>query len=197
MVIKFINKVSDELAVNDRKAFEILKVEDYYVSDIVDYSKFTIRSGQKIIRSTGSNVRKALGDIFGTENIPIIGKKKIKTTVEGNYQQLNQEYPLIDMKEYYLQRIIKNNLSIFRAYVNGYYWNQNKYNDPEVKNLGYYSPLQTEMANYFRGQIIEWLLNKKNDSKIKDLTKYMNLKKGKTMGTVFLHKTPEHIFIYE
>ena len=24
-----------------------------------------------------------------------------------------------------------------------------------------------------------------------------NLKKGKTMGTVFLHKTPEHIFIYE
>ena len=28
----------------------ILKFEDYYVSDIVDYSKFTLRQKQKIIR---------------------------------------------------------------------------------------------------------------------------------------------------
>ncbi len=182
MVIKFINKVSDELAVGDRKAFEILKFEDYYVSDIVDYSKFTIRSGQKIIRSTGSNVKKALGDIFGADNIPVIGKKRIKTTVEGNYQQLNQEFALIDMKEYYLQKVIMNNLSIFRAYVNGYYWLKNKYNDPEVKNLGYYSPLQTELSNYFRGVIIEWLKTTKNAKKVEELTQYMHLKKSKDIN---------------
>ena len=182
MVIKFINKVGDELAVGDRKAFEILKFEDYYVSDIVDYTKFTIRNGQKIIRSSGSNVKKALGDIFGTDNVPIIGKKKLKTTVEGNYQQLNQEFPLMDMKEYYLQKIIMNNLSIFRSYVNGHYWIKNKYNEPEIKNLGYYSPLQTELANYFRGLIIEWLKNSKNESKITDLLKYMNLKKSKNIN---------------
>jgi hypothetical protein len=181
MVIKFINKISDELAIYDRKAFEILKIDDYYVSDIVDYSKFTTRDNQKIIRSTGSNIKKELSNIFGTENIPIIGKRKVKTLVEFNYQQLNQEFPLTDMKEYYLQRIIQNNLTIFRAYVNGYYWINNKYNDPDTKNLGYYSPLQTELSNYFRGTVIEWMQNKKNESKLKDISKFMNLKKGKTV----------------
>ncbi len=180
-IIKFINKISDELAINDRKAFEILKVENYYVSDIVDYSKYTIRENQKILRSTGSNVKKVLSELFGAENVPSIGKKKIKTTVEGNYMQLNQEFPLIDMKEYYIQKIIINNMSIFRAYVNGYYWIKNKYNEPEVKNLGYYSPLQTELSNYFRGSIIDWLKNKKNNNKVKELEKYMNLKKKHTV----------------
>ena len=180
LLIKFINKVSDELAINDRKAFEILKIDDYYVSDIVDYNKFTQRDGQKIIRSTGSNIKKELGNIFGTENIPIIGKRKLKNLVEFNYQQLNQEFQMIDMKEYYLQRIIQHNLTIFRAYVNGYYWLKNKYNEPESKNLGYYSPLQTELANYFRGTVIEWIENKKNESKLKNIIEYMQLKKGKT-----------------
>jgi hypothetical protein len=180
LLIKFINKVSDELAINDRKAFEILKIDDYYVSDIVDYNKFTQRDGQKIIRSTGSNIKKELGNIFGSENIPIIGKRKLKSLVEFNYQQLNQEFQMIDMKEYYLQRIVQNNLTIFRAYVNGYYWLKNKYNDPESKNLGYYSPLQTELANYFRGIVIEWIENKKNESKLKNIIEYMNLKKDKT-----------------
>jgi len=177
-IIKFINKISDELAINDRKAYEILKVDDYYVSDIVDYSKFTQRDKQKIIRSTGSNIKKELGNIFGSENIPIIGKRKIKNLVEFNYQQLNQEFQITDMKEYYLQRIIQNNLTIFRAYVNGYYWLKNKYSDIDTKNLGYYSPLQTELANYFRGTVIEWLNNKKNESKIKIILKYMDLKKS-------------------
>ena len=179
MIIKFVNKVSDELAINDRKAFEILKIDDYYVSDIVDYSKFTQRTGQKIIRSTGSNIQKELGNIFGSENIPIIGKRKIKNLVEFNYQQLNQEFQITDMKEYYLQRVIQNNLTIFRAYVNGYYWLKNKYNDIDSKNLGYYSPLQTELANYFRGTVIEWIENKKNKTKLDIITKYMNLKKSK------------------
>jgi hypothetical protein len=183
MVIKFINKVSDELAVYDRKALEILKIDDYYVSDIVDYNKFTTREGQKIIRSIGSNIKKELGDIFGTENIPIIGKRKLKTLVEFNYQQLNQEFQLTDMKDYYLQRIIQNNLTIFRAYVNGYYWINNKYNDPETKNIGYYSPLQTEISNYFRGSVIEWIQNKKNSSKLNDIIPYMKLKKDKNPET--------------
>lgn len=180
-IIKFVNKVSDELALNERKALEILKVENYYVSDIVDYSKYTIRPGQKILRSSGSNVKKVLSEIFGADNIPIMGKKKIKTTVEGNYMQLNQEFSLVDMKEYYLQKIIINNISLFRAYVNGYYWIKNKYNDPEVKNLGYYSPLQTELSNYFRGSVIEWLKNKKNQSKIKEIEKYININKKNTI----------------
>ena len=181
LIIKYINKVSDELSLNESKAFEILRIDDYYVSNIVDYTKYTTRENQKIIRSTGSNVKKVLGDIFGTENIPIIGKKKLKGTIESNYQQLNQDFPMLDLKEYYTQKIIQNNLTLFRAYVNGYYWIKNQYNDPEIKNLGYYSPMQTELTNYFRGTIIDWCQNKKNNSELNEIKIYMNLKKNFTV----------------
>lgn len=181
MIIKYINKISEELADNNVKAFEILKIEDYYVSDIVDYQKFTQRQGQKVLRSTGSNVKKALGDIFGTENIPIIGKRKQKNLIETNYQQLNADFPLINIKEYYLQKIIPQNLTIFRAYVNGFYWVKNKLNDIETRNLGYYSPLQTELTNYFKGLVIEWLKNKKNEKEVNKLIEYMYLKGNSTI----------------
>ncbi len=180
LIIKFINKISNEIGLNESKAFEILRIDDYYVSNIVDYGKYTIREGQKVLRSTGSNIKKVLGDIFGTENIPIIGKRKLRGVIESNYQQLNQDFPLLDMKEYYIQKIINNNLSILRAYVNSYYWIKNQYNDPEIKNLGYYSPSQTELTNYFRGLIIEWIENKKNKNLLKDIIPFMNLKKTNT-----------------
>jgi hypothetical protein len=176
LIIKFINKISDELSLNDRKSFEILKIDNYYVSDVVDFNKFTSRPGQKIIRSTGSNIKKTLGEIFGEDNIPVIGKKKIKTTNDGNFIQLNQDNPLTDMKEYFIQRIINNKLSVIRAYVNGYYWNENSMNEPEVKNLGFYSPIQTTLTNYFRGKIIEWVNNNKNKQNIDNISKYINIK---------------------
>ncbi|MCZ6910853.1 MAG: hypothetical protein O7C56_08170, partial [Rickettsia endosymbiont of Ixodes persulcatus] len=49
MAITFVNKISEELASGDLKALEILKIGSYFVSDIVDYNRFTERQGQKII----------------------------------------------------------------------------------------------------------------------------------------------------
>jgi hypothetical protein len=177
-IIKFINRMSEELATNDRKAYEILRIGDYFVSDIVDYNTYTERPSQTIIRSSGSNVKKILSDIFGKDNIPEIGKKKIGKLIDSNYQQINEDYALQDMKEYYTQKIIMNNMSYYRAYVNGFYWMQNEYNDIESKNLGYYSPLQTELSSYFRGNVIEFLSAESSKDIIdKDLSIHFNMKK--------------------
>ena len=177
-IIKFINRASEELASNDRKSFEILKIGDYFVSDIVDYDKYTERPLQTVVRNSGSNVKKILADIFGKDNIPEIGKKKIGKVIDTNYQQINEDYPLQDMKEYYIQKIIHNNMSFYRAYVNGFYWIQNEYNDNDSKNLGYYSPLQSELSSYFRGNVIDYLTNEKNEKIIDtDLFKHFNIKK--------------------
>jgi len=161
-LIKFINKISEELATNDRKAYEILKINDYFVSDIVDFNKYTERSDQTILRYSGSNVKKILSDIFGKDNIPQIGKKKTAKTLETNINQINEENVLQNMKEYYLQRLIQNNMTIFRAYVNGFYWIKNEYNDIEAKNLGYYSQIQTDLSSHFKASVIDFLLNDKN-----------------------------------
>lgn len=178
MAIKFVNKISEELSLNDLNAYEIMQIEGYFVSDIVDYTRFTEREGQKIVRSTSNSIKKVINDTFGkdTNQIKIGRRKTIKEEV--NYQQLNINNPLVDFKFFYVQKIIEKNLTMFRAYVNGYYWIRNKYNDIEAKNLGYYSILQTDLANYFRSLVIDWLNDSTNKKSIKrDLVQYLEVKK--------------------
>ena len=48
--IEYINRILEEM-IADRLGFkEVVQEDDYYVSDIVDYTKFTNRKGQKIIK---------------------------------------------------------------------------------------------------------------------------------------------------
>jgi hypothetical protein len=190
LIIKCVNKISEELALNDMKAFEITRTSNYFVSDIVDYNKFTEKQGQQIIKSTSHNIKKTLNELFGKEYIPKIGRKKLDLSVEIDYQQLNLLNPLTDIKDLYIQRIIENNLSIFRAFTNSYYWIKNTYEDTESKNLGYYSTMQTELANYFRSNIVDWLLDSKNKKTIKDeIEQYLPIKKK-------MHTTIEDFIIH-
>jgi hypothetical protein len=180
MLISFINKISEELAQNELKAIEIMQVEGYFVSDIVDYNRFTERSGQKIIRSTSNTIKKVLNETFGKESLPTkIGRRKATKGSEINYQQLNADNPMLDLKTFFIQKIIDNNLTLFRAYVNGYYWLRNKYSDFDNKNLGYYSPLQTDLANYFRSLVVDWLNESKNNKNIlKSYPEYLDIRKS-------------------
>ena len=186
MIILFVNKIAEELAIFDSKAYEIMQLENYYVSDIVDKNNFTQVEGQTIIKSNGPNLRKTLTGIFGKEFVPKIGRKKTGKITEINYQQLNAEHSLVDMKELYVQKIIENNLSIFRAYVNGYFWIKNEYNDTDNKNLGYYSPQQTELSTFFRSKIIDWLNNNKNKDLLKKDLVYL-LSTSKNKANEYLH----------
>ena len=58
------------------------------------------------------------------------------------------------------KRIINNDNTIIRAYTNCYYWLLVPYQTIENRNLGYYSILQTDIANYLKGIIIDWILTK-------------------------------------
>jgi hypothetical protein len=179
-IIKFINKISEELVENDHKTAEILQKEGYYVSDIADYNNYKERSGQKIIKSVNNTINKVLTDLFGQGNMPIVGKRRFQKTNQSDVIELNVNHPIDNMGEYYIQKIIENNLSILRAYSNCYVWIKYAYYDIESKNLGYYSNLQTDMANYFMGNIIDWLTNKNNKSKIiTDLNNYLETRKKK------------------
>jgi len=179
MIITFVNKISEELASNDLKALEIMKVGNYFVSDIVDYNRFTERPNQKIIRSSSNTIKKVLHDLFGKENVPKIGKRRGNKGIDVNYQQMNSDNPLKDMRDHYVQHVMDNNLSIFRAYVNGYHWLRHPYYDVDSRNLGFYSPIQTDLSNYFRSLVIDWLQDKKYRKIIEsDLVKYMDIKKS-------------------
>jgi hypothetical protein len=189
MIINFVNKVSEELANGDLKAYEILKKKDYFVSDIVDYNKFTQREDQKIIKSTNTAINKVMTDLFGKENIPKIGRRKGVQTQDSDIEAMNMANPLKNMGEYYVQKVMDNNLSIYRAYANGYGWIKHAFYDLNSRNLGYYSGIQTDLSNYFRSIIIDWLNDKKNRPLIeKDLLPYMDSGVTKNVVSEFINK---------
>jgi hypothetical protein len=178
IIITFVNKVSEELAINEHKASEILKKNNYFVSDIADYSKFEERKGQKIVKSTNNTINKVLVELFGKENIPKIGKRRTIKTSVTDLQEMNLQNPLQNMGDYHLQKIIDDNITIIRSFANGYTWLKYLYYDIESRNLGFYSNLQTDMANYFRSNIVDWIADKNNyDTISKDLKKYLELHK--------------------
>lgn len=172
-VINFVNKISEELVQYNIKAYELLQIEGYYVSDIVDMNKYTEQPHTKIITGTSFGINKVLNDLFGKKTV---GKRFNKEVDESLSIQLNTENPMIDRGEYYTQTIIDNNMSILRAYSNGYYWLLSQYNDEDTRNIGYYSNSQTQLSNQFRSMIIEWLINDDNHTNIFDkLLKYFEI----------------------
>lgn len=179
MIVMFVNRISEELALNDMKAFEVMKIGDYFVSDIVDRNKFTHVKGQKIIRASSSNIKRTLQELFGRDNIPNIGKRKTQKTAEVNYLDLNLQNPMMDMMDIYLQKIIPNNITVFRAYANGYHWLKNNYYDSDSRNIGYYSPLQSDLANNFKALVIDWLSDPNKKAKIsKDMIDGMGIRRS-------------------
>jgi hypothetical protein len=178
LLIQFIKRLSIELVEQEIKAYELLKEKKYYVSDIVDYNNFTEKNGQKIIKSSNTNLQKILTNIFGKEHIPKIGRRFLNKKLELNYNSLQLEYPLKDIKDAYVQNIISYNYSILRAYINGFYWIKHDLYTIDNRNLGYYSDLQNELVNMFRSLIIDWLNIPNNidllinlDDKIKNIIK--------------------------
>lgn len=179
MLVDYINQVAEEFVQNELKAHEILRKGEYFVSDIVNYNIFTERPGERIVMTSNTNIDKILSEIFGKENIPRIGKRRNKLESLQNYEQLNIDNPMKDISNWYIQNIIENNNTIFRTFTNAYYWLVHPYNDPIVRNLGYYSNLQTNLSNIYKSQVIEWLLSKENNDNIQTLIPY--IKYGKVL----------------
>ena len=73
---------------------------------------------------------------------------------------------------------VKNTNVIFRVLANTYYWIKNPTFSIEDRNLGFYSEIQTKLANYIRGKFITWLSNIKNWNFIKNNFKSINIAKG-------------------
>ena len=155
---EYLNKVVEQLVKDEMKSKEILNIDNYYVSDIVNYDNFTSRKNQKIIKSDVPNINKILSEIFGEDNIPTIGKKRFYK-IGKSIDDENLENPIQKVGNLYIQNVIPNNNTLIRAFSNSYYWINNKLYDNNFRNLGYYSNLQTDLSNYFRGEIIKFMLD--------------------------------------
>lgn len=166
--IEFVNKVIEEMILNNIQFKEIIQESNYFVSDIVDYNMYTSRPKQKIVKTSNLNIKKIMGELFGKEKIPIIGRKRISKKDEVNVEE---DYPeMVEVGNTMIQPIVGNMDSVIRAYVNSLYWINNKLYDKESRNLGYVSELQTQITYLLKAQIIDYIMkNKDNNKLMKDL----------------------------
>ena len=175
MLIDFINKIIEEMVQNDIQFKELLQEGNYYVSDIVDYSQYTNRPGQKIIKTGNYNISKIMAELFSKDKIPTIGKRQLTGKTSN---EINEDYlELIELGKQLIQPIMSNKDSILRAYVNCFYWINNPLYDVESRNIGYFSDIQTQLTNQFKAKIIDFIFKIKNENQekySKYIKKYFN-----------------------
>ena len=132
--------------------YEFLHENSYSVPDIVNYNNFDEIPTRKIIKTNNINYKYVFAKLFGNLYKPT-DDENINVELERN---------LKDIKNAYVQNIIPLNLSIIRAYCNGYYWLKHPIYNIEIKNLGYYSDYQNNFINIYRSLIVDWLHNVNN-----------------------------------
>lgn len=162
MLPDFINKICEEFVQNDLKANEVLNIGDHTVMDVVSYNVFKERPDEEIIIGSSKNADKILGEIFGKENVPQIGKKRNKINLTQDYDMLNKNNPLNDINDWHVQNIIPNNNTVYRAFANAFFWSIHPYDNKNYRNLGYYSSLQSELSSIYKSQVVDWLQNDNN-----------------------------------
>ena len=184
--IEYIRRLLEEIIQNNIKFKEIMQEDDYYVSDIVDYTQYTNKPNQKIIKTTNFNIKKIMSELFGKDSIPNLGKRRINK----NNSKVEEDFPeLIKFSDQFIQEIIPNNDSIIRAYVNGYYWLNNKLYDIESRNLNYSSEIQNKITNLFKANMIDYIQNNiyntEYSNSIKDI---VDLKESKNFFVSAINK---------
>jgi hypothetical protein len=196
-IIEYINRITEELINNDLKSNELLMQDNYFVSDIANREYYKSRSNQKIIKSENNNIKKLLSELFGKNNVPIIGKRRMNK-LSKNVNEDNILNPLEKIGNTLYQQIHFNN-SIYRSYANSYFWLKNSLMDITHRNLGYYNPLQTDLANYFKSNIIDWIMNRKNQQLLmSDLKPYIGLSSESFINDFkkYLAKSSEVMKVY-
>ena len=168
MAKDYINKVLYEFLRNKIEFKEIIQENDYFVSDIANYSLYTDRPGQKIIRSNNFNLNKILSELFGIKNVPKIGRRRGQKYFKNEEDDVPK---LIQLGSQYIQAIVNNKNSIIRAYVNGLYWLTNPLYHIDSRNLGFNSILQDKITNILKVKIIEFIKDNIND---KYFSKFMS-----------------------
>ena len=158
-MIDYVNKLTSELLYNEIKKKEILQEGDYFVSDIRNINLFIQRDKQTIIKQN-NNIKNIFKQIFGKDNLPIIGKRKIKI-INKLLIEDNIKYPLIQNGNLFYQEVY-NYDTIIRAYTNVFFWHMNTFAINSIRNLGYYSVLQNQILNFFKSLIYSWIINEQN-----------------------------------
>jgi hypothetical protein len=159
-VPEFIGRVTAELVDMGIPGKEILKVDDFLVSEVIDTMNFSNQPNQIMVRGATINLKSVVTALFGqdTSLTDVIGDVTRTLGTTPPPQAGDDRYPLVSYEGFSVQTIIANNYTILRGCTNGFYYLTNRERYPqESLNLGYSGTAQTVLTNFFRGKIVSWL----------------------------------------
>jgi len=191
LLIQFTERLSNDIVYNVIKKNEILQKNNRSVSDIQIHDFFTSKKNEKLIKTSNLTINSILTELYGENNIPIIGKKKLL--------KLNNEIEVFPPKIYgnKIEQIVKNENGLYRTIINGFYWIKNKLLDIEYRNLGYECVLQNDIINLFKGKIINWILD---DNNLQQLYKHYDIKNIPNLKEKLVSNEPldkDNVYKYE
>ena len=157
---QYVKRLSNEIVYNVIERQKILKRYPYSVEDIYNYDFFSSKENEKILKTSNLTIDTILKEIYGENNIPNIGKKKLL--------KVNAETELYPPKMFgnNIEQLVKKDNGFYRSIINSLYWLKNPLLEIEYRNLGYDSTLQNDIVNLFKGKIIQWLLEENNLHKL-------------------------------
>lgn len=163
----YVDKLIFELLHNEVSRKEILELDDFYISKVFDYNIFTIRDNEIILNSANPNWNTIVNKLFGDYE-SVINKVQREKEIYELYesQEMNSKYPLVYRKPFYLQKILPDDNTLYRAYANGIYWYMNIHEENDIKNLGYIHSMQTQLVNYFKGKVINFMVKNVDNENI-------------------------------
>ena len=184
-LISNISKIIEEMIMDGIKFKELIQEENYYVSDVVDYTIYSDRPNQKIIKTSNFNIKKIMIELFGKDSIPQLGKRN--KNINKQDVSIDVDIPeAVELGNEVVQEIVDNKNSIIRSYANCYYWLLNQLYDKDSRNLGYESDLQERLTNLLKANMIDYLVgNAYNEELKKDISKYIELDKNLLTKNIF------------
>lgn len=169
MAVIFINKVITELLNNGIQMKELLKLDGYEVSEIVNEKFYDEKDNQKILMKTNNDASNPFITYYNELND--VKQEYVKNKKDNKKQQkiydTQEKFKEIIFNDKIKQEIYKDNNTILRAYCNSLNWLYNKDEDNYTRNIKYYSIKQNEILKYIKSKIVNYVVDKKN--KIDDI----------------------------
>lgn len=152
LLIEFINRLTYELIGNELKRYEVLRLNGYKVSSIINEDYFTNRNNEKMIKKKSNDTKNPFIDYYQSQNKFIPYTKKIYKEKKRKIDNVIKPFKHNGKN---IQPVFENN-KYLRAIANAIYYYQTKI------NLGFYNEMQDKIINKIIGNIIDLIQEKTN-----------------------------------
>lgn len=176
LIVDFINRICYELLNNGIKCYEILNLNGYFISSVINTNIYKLKKGQKIIKKNVENKKNVFVDYLKENPQDVRDFDPNDDKIYQEYYKLSYKFKKQEekinniifinqgkrIKSLIFQPVYESADTFLRALVNCIFWISNnniKNNEPmTIKNLGYYNIEQDKIINYMKSQIIDNIL---------------------------------------